>query len=616
MSRIKRFIMEVHRRSLWQVLGVYLVGAWVVYEVVLALVEGLGLPSWVAPAAVVLLLIELPVVLATAVVHEGPPQLGGRKAPSIEGLETTAAVGPVEREAVDESRPDTGTGIAGAEDAGAGAFDDSAAYDASREKHPAARHLTWRRATVGGVLAFAFLGVGATGFMGMRALGIGPAGTLIAKGVLEDRARLLVADFDSPPADSLTAAALSDALRIDLSQSPALRVVDPEELQLTIALMELPPGTALNGQVARDVAVREGIPVILVGDLSPVGSAYQLKARLLDPDTGTVFLRLREEAPGEDALLEAVDRLAGRLRERVGESLRTVQNREPLGYQTTASVEALKLYARAQRAAVMESDNRKAADLLEEALALDSTFAGAWRKLGVVLGNMGTDRARRMEALTRAFELSDRLPDWEGLSATGSYYYRANIDYQKAIETYERAVERYPESWGFWNNLAVAYGSIGDFENAAANQLRAAEVRPTRLATTNLISDATAAGDLSAARRGLALLEEHSPEWHGNLGYAGYVAYAAGDIGEARRLLTEGETEAPNESARGTFMKDLGRLDAREGRLQDAERLYGEAIELAARAGRPGTARARHRYLAWLDAFVRRVARQCCPPGA
>lgn len=42
---MRRFIHEIHRRSLWQVLGVYLLGSWFGYEVVLALTDGVGLPS-------------------------------------------------------------------------------------------------------------------------------------------------------------------------------------------------------------------------------------------------------------------------------------------------------------------------------------------------------------------------------------------------------------------------------------------------------------------------------------------------------------------------------------------------------------------------------------------
>ena len=71
MSRLKRLIQEIHRRSLWQVLGIYLGGAWVALQGVEALVSVLGLPDWVPGFALVLLIVGLPIVLATAFVQEG-----------------------------------------------------------------------------------------------------------------------------------------------------------------------------------------------------------------------------------------------------------------------------------------------------------------------------------------------------------------------------------------------------------------------------------------------------------------------------------------------------------------------------------------------------------------
>ena len=44
MSRLKHLIQEIHRRSLWRVLGIYLGGAWVTLQGIEALVSGLGLP--------------------------------------------------------------------------------------------------------------------------------------------------------------------------------------------------------------------------------------------------------------------------------------------------------------------------------------------------------------------------------------------------------------------------------------------------------------------------------------------------------------------------------------------------------------------------------------------
>ncbi len=71
MSRLKRLIHEIHRRSLRQVLGIYLVGAWVAFQGIEALTSGLGLPERVPGFAVVLLIVGLPIVPGGASVQEG-----------------------------------------------------------------------------------------------------------------------------------------------------------------------------------------------------------------------------------------------------------------------------------------------------------------------------------------------------------------------------------------------------------------------------------------------------------------------------------------------------------------------------------------------------------------
>lgn len=69
MSRLKRLILEIHHRSLWQVLLIYVGGAWICYEIIDTLTDRLTLPEWLPALAIILFLIGLPVVLATAFVH-------------------------------------------------------------------------------------------------------------------------------------------------------------------------------------------------------------------------------------------------------------------------------------------------------------------------------------------------------------------------------------------------------------------------------------------------------------------------------------------------------------------------------------------------------------------
>jgi hypothetical protein len=73
MSRLKRLILEIHRRSLWQVLLIYVGGAWACYELIDTITDRLALAEWIPVAAIVLFLIGLPFVVATACVRERGP---------------------------------------------------------------------------------------------------------------------------------------------------------------------------------------------------------------------------------------------------------------------------------------------------------------------------------------------------------------------------------------------------------------------------------------------------------------------------------------------------------------------------------------------------------------
>jgi tetratricopeptide (TPR) repeat protein len=456
------------------------------------------------------------------------------------------------------------------------------------------KRLPWRVVGFAVGSAFVFLGLGTGIFMGTRVMGIGPAGTLIAKGVLEDRTQVVVADLDSRTQDTLLASAITEALRIGLSESEVLEIVDPADVAEILSLMQLPPDAGLDESVARQAAIRLGAPVVLVGSLTPVGSGYQLVGRLVDAEDGTSFVEVVERATSEDELLDAEDRIAGQLRERVGESLHSVQNRTPLNRYTTSSIEALKKYVQASRAHTMEGDSWKAVALLEEALAMDSTFAAAWRKLGAVLNPLG-ERERRIEALTRAFELSDRLTPRERYQAVGSYYWGANVDYEASADVYERAVEEYPDD-GPWTNLGFVYGHLGRFDEAVTATRRAVELFPSGLSTENLLGYALLARDFKAAEYALEVRREHLPELDNQ--YHEYrLAYLTGSLAHARGFLEE--REGGEDVV--WIQRELGRLDALEGRFAEAESRYGRIIPQSD----PTSAMVRRFWLAGIDLVVR-----------
>ena len=66
-------------RSLWQVLGVYLAGSWVGFEITATVTEALQLPVWLPRGALILIAAGLPIVIAAVLLRrrEGVFTLGG-----------------------------------------------------------------------------------------------------------------------------------------------------------------------------------------------------------------------------------------------------------------------------------------------------------------------------------------------------------------------------------------------------------------------------------------------------------------------------------------------------------------------------------------------------------
>ncbi len=307
---------------------------------------------------------------------------------------------------------------------------------------------------MGGGLAFGSLAAVAAAYTAMRLLGIGPVGTLVASGVLKDREPLVLADFENRSADSTLGPSLTEAFRVDLSQSPTVRLLDASAIADALQRMERAGGAAFPPTLARELAEREGIKGVVMGQIDPVGKGYVLSASLVGARDGKVLTAVRETAQGDGELLGAIDRLSKKLRERVGESLVSIRENAPLEQVTTGSLVALKKYTEALRLEA-EDQPEAAIPLLQEAVAIDTGFAMAYRKLAVIYGNLGGNEAGQVAAATHAFSHRDRLPELEGDLTAGYYHQFVDYDPAKAAAAYRAALAVNPDNLIALNNLAV-----------------------------------------------------------------------------------------------------------------------------------------------------------------
>ncbi len=552
MNKLRQLITEIHRRSIWQVLGVYVVGAWVGYEVVLSLTEGLGLPEWVPPVALILFIIGLPIVLATAMVEEGLPGSAGASAQPDDSPATVA------ESTADPAPPPT-----------------------SAPMSDARRLFTWPRAITAGVLAFALLGLAAAGFLGMRALGIGPAATLFSSGALEAGQPIVLADFAGPPE---VARVVTEAVRVDLAASPIVRILPADRVTDALRRMRREPDVPLDRADARELAIREGLGAVIAGEVAPLAASYVLTAEVVAADNGEVLASFRETARDSTELIDAIDALSASMRGKIGESLRSVRSSAPLAAYTTSSLEALRRYAEGARL----SRNGRTLESIrayEEAVRLDPDFAMAWRKIGIEYGNLGVNRARRDEALRRAYELADRLPDREQGLAAGSYHLQVTEDRDSAMMALRSVADRYDDDIA-WNNMALLLNQRGEWEAAAEAARQAMEAAPGPTNYANLLVALYGLGRMDEFR---TLLTEGRQRFPANPGtFAAWLARPAADGEYAEALARTDSIIARHGDApvvRGRTL--LARADIFEiqGRVAEALEAYDEVTEITRQVG-------------------------------
>jgi len=360
------------------------------------------------------------------------------------------------------------------------------------------RWISWRRYVISTVIAFSALGVVTAVFMASRAFGIGPAATLITQGVLEERDALILADFEDYTGDSTLALALTQAIRTDLTQSPVVKIVGSGEVVAALRRMERRSDAAVPLPVAVEVAQRQGFKAVVAGEVHRAGTGYLISARVVAAESGKDLTAVRVTARDPTEVVDAIDQVSAKLRERMGESLRTIRRSPALSQVTTSSLPALRHYTDAVAAEDAGDDDRALA-LIEEAVAIDTAFAMAYRKLGMMLRNRRLSRTRARDAVAKAYEYRSRLTEREKYLATAAYEeYVTGVD-DGAIQAYEAMLRLDSNDTWALNNLGIHADNRRNHVLAADYYSRAFEIDSTALHIGNVAYSRINVGDLVGA---------------------------------------------------------------------------------------------------------------------
>jgi eukaryotic-like serine/threonine-protein kinase len=288
----------------------------------------------------------------------------------------------------------------------------------------------------------------------------------------------------------------------------------------------------------------------------------------------------QSQVPGKENVLGALSEMTRVFRERVGESLATIQKHEkPLSEGTTGSLEALKAYS-ATLAPGLGGCNARI-PLLERAVQLDPEFALAHASLGPCYSGTGR-RELAIQSATRAYALRQRTTDPERFFIEYAYDRDVTGDLESAFQTATVWTQTYPRELNAWG-LRGGYSAhgTGRYEDVIQSSERGLAIDPdfvfshSEAVSANMFLDRFDAAKRALERAGASIDT-------GALALGYYIALLESDTGSIQRLQARFKDSSDFHLLQHAQSLAL----ARGGQLQRARTLEREAIDGTEARGR------------------------------
>jgi eukaryotic-like serine/threonine-protein kinase len=336
--------------------------------------------------------------------------------------------------------------------------------------------LRWKAVAIGGATLIALLAIGGWLYNTRHAHALTQADTVV------------LANFTNKTGDPVFDETLRQGLAAQLQQSPFLSLVSEQRIQQELRLMGVPPDSKLSPKMAGDLCQRLGSKVYLGGSISNIGTQYVVGVSAVNCQTGDSVAQEQVTATGKEGVLGALGTAATKLREQLGESLKTIQKLDtPIEQASTPSLEALQAYSLGRRNLVAKADYTAAIPLLERSIQLDPNFAMAYATLGTTYRNLG-EKTLAAQNASKSYELRSHVSEWEKFYIESHYHDFVTGDLEKATKVYELWAQIYPREEVAPTNLGVLLQTLGQHDKALTQFREAMRISaPDSLGYSNLV---------------------------------------------------------------------------------------------------------------------------------
>ena len=398
---------------------------------------------------------------------------------------------------------------------------------------------------------------------------------LFAPPKAHDPVLVVIADLQNGTNDPTFNHTLEPMLKRALEDAGFISAYDRTRIRSAFGVQ--PPDT-WDETAARELAIKQGVGVVLAGAIAPQGNGYDISLTAKETVSGTEITTAQGRAASKDQVLDTATKLVATVRRALGDETSESAQLFAMKSLSTASLDVVRHYA----AAVEAQSQGRYEDALrsyQSAVQLDPNFGLGYQGMSAMSRNLG--RLQDAEKYS-----SEALRHLDGMTARERFavrglYFLSTGDLEQCVSEYGELIKQYPVDAVAHNNRANCLSKLRRMSEAVDEVRQAVQIlsKPV-LFRGNLTVYSAYAGDFPGAEQAAQSLEQ--PTDLSTIGLA-FAQLGQGQLPNA--AATYQQLAGLSARGRSWSASGLGDLALYEGRLSDAARIFeeGAAADLAAK---------------------------------
>jgi serine/threonine protein kinase/Flp pilus assembly protein TadD len=390
-----------------------------------------------------------------------------------------------------------------------------------------------------------------------------------------DPVLVLIADFENKTNESAFDHTVEPMLRFALEGAEFINAYDRNRVRSSFGVR---PPEKLDETAARQLAINQGLGVVVSGSIDRQGSGYEITVKALQTVTGNVITTAKGRASNRDEVAAAATKVVTTVRKALGDETSDSAQLFAMRGVSAISLDVFRHYA----AAIEAQSNGKyeeARQNYQKAVGLDPGFGLGYQGLAIMSRNLGKLEDANKYA-TEALKHLEAMTERERFAVRASYYMTTG-DFHQCEKEYGELIAKFAADSVGHNNRALCLSQLRNMREAVDEMQQAVQILPKRVGRrANLALLRNYAGDFQTAEQEAKAFQETND-------YAA-LAVAFAQLGQGLTLkATEAYKKLGTMSALGASWaaSGIGDLALYEGRFSDAARAFqeGAAADLAAK---------------------------------